>query len=78
VGGELLDPRAVGLGQPEIEPAAVGVEVGVAHGERDLLAIGRHRRFADPPHREHVVDREALRGRGRDSDREDGRKEREL
>jgi hypothetical protein len=65
VGGELLDPRAVGLGQPDVQPAAVGLEVGVAHGERDLLAVGRHHRLADPAHREHVIAREALRGRRR-------------
>ena len=58
------DAAAVGGREPEVGAARVRVEVGVADRERDPLAVGRHRRLADPLHREHVVDREALGGGG--------------
>jgi len=66
----LADGRAIDRREPHVGAPAIGVDVGVANRERDPLAVGRNRRIADPPHREHVIDRQALRGR-----RCDGRQE---
>ena len=64
---------AVDADQPHVRPAAVGVEVGVAHGERDGSPVGRNGRIGDPLHGQHVVDRQAGR-RGGGTEREQDRK----
>jgi hypothetical protein len=63
--GEPADRRAVAAREPHVEAAAIRVVVGVADRKRDPLAIRRHRRIAHALHREHIVDRETLRARGR-------------
>ncbi len=80
VPGQPPDRAAVDSRDPDVEAAAVGLDVGVADRERHQLAVGRDDRTVNPLHGEHVVDGQAAPGgagraradHGRDEERRDG------
>jgi hypothetical protein len=49
--------------RPDAVPALVRVVVGLTHGERDRLAVGRQLRIADALHHDQVVHVERMRRR---------------